>query len=249
MERGRMRALLFAAVTFVSTALGGLFALRRRQHLYLVMGGAAGLLVGAALLDLLPDALRLVEDGGPPATRRVLLAAALGFLVYFGIDRALHAGAAAHRHEAPRPEGAFGTAAALGLVVHSFLDGLAIGAAFEESASLGTLVGVAVVAHDFGDGVSTVGVVLGSRGAVRASLGWLLADALAPVLGVLAARSLEVPASVLAALLGFFGGSFLFVGAAHLLPEAAREGRRVPLALAVAGGLTLVAAATWIAHR
>jgi ZIP family zinc transporter len=243
------RALVFAAVTFVSTALGGLFAVRHRRHLYLVMGGAAGLLVGAALLDLLPEALRLVHDRGPGATRGVLLAAAMGFLAYLGVDRALHAGAWGHRHEEPRPDSTFAAAAALGLTVHSFLDGLAIGAAFEASASLGTLVGVAVVAHDFGDGVSTVGVVLGSRGAVRASLAWLLADATAPFLGVLAARSLLVPPPLLAALLAFFAGSFLFVGAAHLLPEAAREGRRAPLAAAVAAGLALVAVATWMTHR
>jgi ZIP family zinc transporter len=133
--------------------------------------------------------------------------------------------------------------------VHSFLDGLAIGAAFTANAALGTFVGVAVVAHDFGDGVSTVGVVLGSRGAVRASIGWLIADALAPIGGVLAARAVRVPAPVLALLLGFFAGSFLFVGGAHLLPEAGREGRRAPLAAAFVAGVALVGVVTWLARR
>ena len=59
-----MTALLLAIATFVSTALGGLFALHRRRHLYLVMAVAAGLLVGSALLDLLPDALQLVTERG-----------------------------------------------------------------------------------------------------------------------------------------------------------------------------------------
>lgn len=244
-----MVALIFAAVTFVSTALGGLFAVRRRKQLYLVMGGAAGLLLGAALLDLLPDALRLVADRGRAGVFDVLLAAAAGFLAFFGVDRAVHAGAAGHAEEGAAPARAFGTAAALGLTVHSFLDGLAIGAAFEADGALGTFVGVAVVAHDFGDGVSTVGVILGSRGAVRASVGWLLADALAPIVGVLAARAVHVPPAALALLLGFFAGSFLFVGGAHLLPEAAREGRRWAVAAAVAAGLALVGGATWLVHR
>jgi ZIP family zinc transporter len=250
-----MAPLIFAAVTFLSTALGGLFALRQRRHLYLVMGAAAGLLVGAALLDLLPDALRLVHDQGRRGVMAVLCSAAVGFLVFFGIDRLLHLGAAGHQ-QAPHDEGlheggmhVFGAAAALGLTVHSFLDGLAIGAAFRADASLGAVIGIAVVAHDFGDGVSTVGVVIASKGALRASMGWLVADAVAPVLGALAARTVNVPQPVLAYLLGFFAGSFLFVGAAHLLPEALGEGRRGGVALAVGAGAGFVATVTWLAER
>ena len=238
-----MTALVLAIATFVSTVLGGLFALHRRRHLYLVMGAAAGLLIGSALLDLLPDALGLARRTGRYGVMVVLLAAVAGFLAFLAIDKAVHSEAAGHRPQGAR---AFGAAAALGLTVHSFLDGLAIGAAFEQSAALGALIGTAVIAHDFGDGVSTVGVVLGSRGALRASVAWLLADAVAPVAGVLAARALHLSSDLLACLLGFFAGTFLFVGAAHLLPEAAREGRKLPLVAAVASGVVLIGAATWI---
>jgi ZIP family zinc transporter len=239
-------AILLAVATFVSTALGGLFALHRRRHLYLVMGAAAGLLIGSALLDLLPDALDLIRDGGRRGVAAVVVAAITGFLAFFAVDHAVHSTAAAHQQEGVR---AFGAAAAAGLTVHSFLDGLAIGAAFEQSATLGALIGVAVIAHDFGDGVSTVGVVLGSRGALRASIAWLLVDAAAPVAGVLAARTLHLSREVLACLLGFFAGTFLFIGAAHLLPEAAREGRRGPLVAAVAAGIAFVGVATWVLER
>jgi len=241
-----MTALLFAAVTFVSTALGGLFALHRRRHLYLVMGAAAGLLVGSALLDLLPDALSLVSESGRRGTMTVALSVGAGFLAFLAIDHAVHATAAGHRDTGTK---AFGAAAALGLTVHSFLDGMAIGAAFQQSAGLGALIGIAVVAHDFGDGVSTVGVVLGSRGELRASVAWLIADAAAPIAGVLAARALHVPRPVLAGMLGFFAGTFLFVGAAHLLPEAAREGRKAPLTASVIAGVAFVGVATWILER
>jgi zinc transporter ZupT len=238
-----MTALLLAAATFLSTALGGLFAMHRRRHLYLVMGAAAGLLVGSALLDLLPDALSLVSDRGRRGIMGVLLAAAVGFLGFLGVDHAVHHGAAGHQEQGGR---AFGTAAALGLTVHSFLDGMAIGVAYEQSATLGALIGFAVIAHDFGDGVATVGVVLGSRASLRASLVWLLADAVAPVVGVLVARSLHLPRELLAYLLGLFAGTFLFVGAAHLLPEAAQEGRKGPLAASVVAGIAFIAAATWV---
>jgi ZIP family zinc transporter len=241
-----MTALLFAAATFVSTALGGLFAVHRRRHLYLVMGAAAGMLVGSALLDLLPEALDLVRERGRGGVLSVVLSAAAGFLAFFAVDHAVHSDAAGHRQQGARR---FGALAALGLTAHSFLDGMAIGAAFEQSAPLGVIIGVAVVAHDFGDGVSTVGVVLASRAALRASLGWLLADATAPLVGVLVAHALHVPQAVLAGLLGFFAGTFLFVGAAHLLPEAAREGHRGALAASFVTGLVFIGTATWVLER
>jgi ZIP family zinc transporter len=177
---------------------------------------------------------------------KVVLSMVAGFLAFYAVDHAVHYAAAGHQEKGVR---AFGALAALGLTLHSFLDGMAIGAAFQQSATLGALIGVAVIAHDFGDGVSTVGVVLGSRGAVRASLAWLLADAVAPVGGVLAASALHLPQHVLAELLGFFAGTFLFVGAAHLLPEAAQEGRRGPLAAAVVTGIAFIGVATWVLER
>ncbi|HSZ57858.1 MAG TPA: ZIP family metal transporter [Tepidisphaeraceae bacterium] len=237
-----MTALLFSFLTFFSTALGGLFALHRRRQLYLVMGLAAGILVAAALLDLLPDALHLAHESGQSSTRRILAAAVVGFLAFWGLDRLMHRAAAGHehRHEHPHETIAFGSIAALGLTIHSFLDGFAIGSAFQASSSTGFLVAIAVIAHDFGDGVSTVGVVLGSRGKLVHSLGWLLADATAPVVGCAAALVLSISPGRIAELLGFFAGSFLFIGAAHLLPEAEHEGRAGWLYVAVLAGVGVV---------
>jgi ZIP family zinc transporter len=91
--------------------------------------------------------------------------------------------------------------------------------------------------------------LLGSRATLRSSVAWLIADAAAPVAGALAARALHLPRELLADLLGFFAGTFLFVGAAHLLPEAAREGRKAPLAAMVTGGIAFIGAATWLLER
>ncbi|HZZ27695.1 MAG TPA: ZIP family metal transporter [Pirellulales bacterium] len=275
-----MVALFLSVLTFFSTAMGGLFALRHRNRLYLVMGLSAGILVSAALLDLLPEALEIAQPQGAAAVERVFIFCALGFLLYYSLDFFVHLGAAGHeeRHGSERhpaepaarsPEtpaahshqpdvGAqyvaaryghshghhhpttFGSIAALGLTVHSFLDGFAIGGGFQTSATMGWLVALAVLAHDFGDGVTTVGVVLGSKGGWRASLGWLLADAVAPVLGCTLALTIPISESLIAVLLSFFSGSFLFIGAAHLLPEAEHEGKAIWLYGAVVIGFVFV---------
>ena len=220
-----MTALLFSFLTFFSTALGGLFALHRRRQLYLVMGLAAGILVAAALLDLLPDALHLAHESGQSSTRRILAAAVIGFLAFWGLDRLMHRAAAGHEHG--HEPIAFGAVAALGLTIHSFLDGFAIGSAFQASSSTGFLVAMAVIAHDFGDGVSTVGVVLGSRGKLRHSLGWLLADATAPVVGCAAALVLSIsPGGASRSCWASSPAPFFSSAPAHLLPKPSTKAGR-----------------------
>jgi zinc transporter ZupT len=251
-----MIALILAVLTFFSTALGGLFALRYRNRLYLVMGFSAGVLVAAALVDLLPEALEMIGPADASAREQIFLAAMLGFLVYFSLDFFVHLGAAGHeeRHESPGHDHhhhhvAFGSAAAMGLTVHSFLDGFAIGGGFQASARIGWLVSIAVLAHDFGDGVTTIGVVLGSKGKVRTSIGWLLADATAPVLGCAVALAISISTGFIAVLLGFFAGSFLFIGAAHLLPEAEHEGKVCWLYIVVVAGFGLMAVVNYFLSR
>jgi zinc transporter ZupT len=258
-----MTALLLSVLTFFSTALGGLFALRKRNRLYLVMGFSAGVLIAAALMDLLPEALEMIGPADTATRDHIFLAAMLGFFVYFTLDFFLHLGAAGHeeRHEVAgdvenqecshhqhhhHRHVAFGSVAAMGLTVHSFLDGFAIGGGFQASARIGWLVAIAVLAHDFGDGVTTIGVVLGSKGKLRTSIGWLIADAIAPILGCAVALAMPISPSFIAILLGFFAGSFLFIGAAHLLPEAEHEGKVRWLYIVVVVGFGLMGAVNYL---
>jgi len=234
-----MTPAILSLLTFCSTALGGLFALRRRKQLYVVMGFSAGILIAAALLDLLADAFELVSESGQSSVSTVLLAAVFGFLMYYSVDYFVHRETAGHLRQ--HGQATFASLAALGLTVHSFLDGFAIGSAFRANSKIGWLVAIAVIAHDFGDGVSTVGVVLGSRSGLRASIGWLAADAVAPVIGCGAALLVSISEGWIANLLGFFAGSFLFIGAVHLLPEAEREAQRgLWLYLAVTASIAFV---------
>ena len=57
-----MSAILLSLTTFFSTLVGGLFGLRYRDHLYLIMGFTAGVLVGLVSFDLLPEIFRLFGE-------------------------------------------------------------------------------------------------------------------------------------------------------------------------------------------
>ncbi|HTO59092.1 MAG TPA: ZIP family metal transporter [Pseudomonadales bacterium] len=201
-----LAAIAFAA--FCATFAGGLFALRLKDRLHLVLGFSAGAVVGVALFDLLPAALDL---GAKYHDAKTLMSwVALGFSIYLVADRIV-----ASRNTLQR-----GSLGAGSLSMHSFLDGIAIGLAFQVSTSLGAIVTLAVLAHDFSDGINTMSVVLKNGGDRRRALQWLTIDALAPALGVASTYLFAVPDEAFGAVLAVFAGFFLFIGASDLIPES-----------------------------
>ena len=225
--------------TFFMTLLGGMLALHLPDRLHLILGFSAGAVIGVAFFDLIPEAIRLVAP--TYSIDAALAAVAIGFLVYMMLDRTI----APHGHKGPRTErlwqrGALGAAS---LSVHSFLDGFAIGLAFNVSASVGWLVSAAVLAHDFSDGVNTVGIVLGKRGGSRAAFVWLLIDATAPVVGAASTLVLQFPQDVLGFCLALFAGFFVYISASDLLPESYHDHPTGwTTAMTVLGILTMYAA-------
>ena len=216
-----MPVLLIATLAFIATLLGGVFALRFRDRLHLILGFSAGAVIGVALFDLLPESMALADGHYGWATLSLVIAA--GFFAYLIIDRLilLHPHTHqdhAHAHEgAPPARGAFG---ALTLAAHSFLDGVAIGAGFQASPAVGVIVAAAVVTHDFSDGINTVAFILRGGGNMRQALPWLLLDAAAPMLGAASTLLLRIPPSSIGLVLGAFGGCFLYLGASDLIPES-----------------------------
>ena len=207
---------LFAAGAFVSTLLGGFFALRLKDKLHLILGFSAGAVIGVAFFDLIPEALELASPHFE--TRVIVSLIALGFMLYLTIDRfiALHSHAEDNEH-AHHHRGIVGAST---LSLHSFLDGVGIGLAFQVSATLGLVVALAVLAHDFSDGINTVNMVLKHAGDRARAMRWLMVDAAAPVVGVLVAFFISVSESQLGLLLALFAGFFLYIGTADLLPES-----------------------------
>ena len=128
--------------------------------------------------------------------------------------------AAQRRSEADGDAAPRGPFAAGVLCVHSLLDGIAIGLAFQASREVGIVVAIAVLTHDFSDGINTMSIVLKNGGNRPSAIRWLLADALAPVAGVALTRFFTLPGSAFGAALALFAGFFLYIGASDLIPES-----------------------------
>ena len=231
--------LLIAVTTFVSTMAGGLVALRTTTHIGVVIALGAGVRIGAAFFDLAPESARLLGS-----IDSAMLWAGIGFLAFYILERLtlLHVG---HEHgQVLDRHEHVGILGAGGMSVHSFLDGVAIGAAFHAGIEVGLVVAVVVVLHDFSDGIGTVAILLANDATRRTAFRWLVADAVAPMAGALLAFALVIEGDALGALLGIFVGFFLYVGGAELLPEAHRKERSGWVMIATVVGAVFIYAAT-----
>lgn len=214
-----MTLVLIALATFLATLLGGFLALRFKDKLHLILGFSAGAVIAVAFFDLLPEALSLSASTYSVETISTLVA--VGFVCYLILDRLIllhhHHPEDGHDHSHHQAKGILGAGS---LALHSFLDGVAIGLAFQASTAVGAVVATAVLTHDFSDGINTVNLILRQAGRTKSALSWLLIDALAPVLGVLSTFAFTLSSANLGLVLALFCGFFLYLGASDLLPES-----------------------------
>ncbi len=212
--------LVLFAVPVLSTLLGGLLALRLRRWLPLLIALGAGLLLGAAFLDLLPEALELGSTTGLSAVH-VLGLTLLSFLLFFAVESGLDALGERLQNAQHGRRIARRTGAAM-LIFHSFRDGMAIGVAYAASHGAGYAVAVGIAAHDLGDGMNTVILSTDGQKPTRTDYLFLLADALAPFAGGLLTAFLAFSARSSVWLLALAAGFFLQMATGDFLPELRR---------------------------
>jgi zinc transporter ZupT len=256
---------------FFSTLAGGFAALRLRHRLHALMALAAGVVVATALADLLPEAWELVGEGGALAVGTAAVIGFIGFTLleaFFHQSSFEHAGTLGHAHaggphhevhDNPDTPGAvagdeptvrapslIGLLPPLSLVGHSAMDGLMIGVAFHAGDEIGVIVLIAVLFHDFADGMNVATVALEAARGVRFAVLFILLDAVAAPVGGAISALISVDDRTLGVLLATFAGVFLAIGAGHLLPESQhRDPARGPVMV----GLAAVGAAMALVVR
>ena len=230
-------ALIISASAFLSAAAGGFIALRAIGHVGLIIAAGAGIRIGAAYFDLIPEGIEHL--GG--SVDLAMIFTALGFLAFYANEKltALHVGhetatemdhgEASHRH--------IGLIGSIGMSLHSFLDGVALAAGLAVGGGLGLVIAAVVIVHRFSDGIGIVSFLLASRTPREEILRWVALVAFAPVVGVVVGLLLPIPDRVLGGMLAVFAGFFLYIGAAELLPEAHRSDRSRWVVAATLGGV------------
>ncbi len=236
-----MTIFFIGIAAFFSTFLGGMFALRFKDKLHLILGFSAGAVIGVAFFDLLPEAIDLGKQYFDVSV--ITSVAALGFILYMLLDRIISLSV---EREAGNDAGESlnhthsGNLGAGSLVIHSFLDGLAVGFAFQVSPAVGIIVTVAVLVHDFSDGINTVNLSMLGEHHESLTRRWLYADAIAPILGIAATLFVTLPERWLAIVLALFCGFFLYIGASELLPESHHRHPRIWTSVMTLAGIIVL---------
>jgi ZIP family zinc transporter len=184
--------------------------------------------------------LRIARSAEIPE-ERIMYAVAAGFLSLFTLDRyfSVHRiceGGVCRNIRHPKA-GLFGASE---LSLHSFMDGVAIGLGFQVGYQAGLIVAMAVIAHDFSDGMNTVTVMLSGGNSRKTSIRMLILDAVAPVFGAISTLFFSLPQWYLAYLLPFFAGGFFYIGASDLLPEAHEKNPPLVSLVSTLGGFLAI---------
>jgi zinc and cadmium transporter len=242
-------ALLFAAFTALGM-LAGVWIIRRFEpwalrHTGELIAFAAGLLVSGALLHLIPGASDLV------GADRAMGWAMISFLGFYLLEAHfiphVHA-----RGETPIDEPLLdhhhhddhhlGPLVVAGLGLHSVVDGLSVGASLSAGPFLGSVAALLVVAHKMPVGIAAMSAlyhsgVSGGRAAL-VTFGLAMVTPLMVMVSYFTFRGITNDA--LGVLLGLAGGSFLYIGAADLLPEGQARGRPANTLMFLAGAIVMI---------
>lgn len=208
---------------------------------------AAGALLAAAFLDLLPEAMEGQES------RDVLVAALVGFLFFFVLERGLswfhhhHDETDTHAHTSRNV-----WLIVIGDTLHNFIDGLAIGAAFLISPATGIVAAVAIAAHEIPQEMGDFGLMLSKGMPAKRVLAVNILSALATVVGAVLVFGLGegLPISE-GTLLALTAGFFIYIAASDIIPAIHAEPRKrlaniQTLVLVI--GVVLVGITSGIAH-
>lgn len=208
---------------------------------------AAGALLAAAFLDLLPEAIELGESG------TVLTLALVGLVLFFVLERSLSWFHHHHNDEGHGSKRQNTTLIIIGDTLHNFIDGLAIGAAFLVDPAVGLVTTAAIAAHEIPQEIGDFGLLL-SKGMKRRNV--LLVNifsAVATVLGAVLVYGLGGQIGISeSALLALTAGFFIYIAASDIIPtihaEPQRRWANIQTAVLIFG-IVLVGAAANVAHE
>jgi len=232
--------LTYALLSAMANIVGALAVAGRGRRslrvLEALIAVAAGFMISVALTQLVPEA---IARGGSSAPVMMLAGYLAVHLTQHTLARHFHFGEETHHVTT-----AISVSALVGLLMHTFVDGVAIASGFGVSRELGVLVFLAVVLHKLPEGLAIASLFLAAGHRPRAAVGAAGALGLTTLVGV-AVTDFVAPLATHG--LALAAGVTLYVAASNLVPEfQAKPGWR--LAAFFFGGCALFAVASRVLH-
>lgn len=194
---------------------------------------AAGFMISVALVDMVPEA---IEVGGADAALIVLVGYLLVHLTQHTIARHFHFGEETHEVSE-----IVSVSALVGLLLHTFVDGVAVATSTRVSPALGAMVFTSVALHKIPEGLAISSLFLAAGASRRRALAAAGALGAATLAGIVVTGYVDGLANYGLAL---SAGVTLYVGASNLVPEfQSKPGWRNPLFFFAGCGIYAVARA------
>jgi len=233
---------LFAVIAALATFIGGVAVPGRlsRSRLSHLIAFGAGYILAAALMSLLPESLELLDN----APLYVLGGYILAHLFEHTFTSHFHFGEETHHEHMVDPKVSAG--ALVGLVLHSFFDGVAIASGFLVTPHLGLLIALAVILHKVPEGVTISSLMLASGRSLKSARQGAGLLAIATLAG--AALMAFLGEGVKGAGLALSCGIALYVAATDLIPEFNQQSERV-YSFSALGGVVLYFCVHALSHR
>ncbi|MCS6860389.1 MAG: ZIP family metal transporter [Abditibacteriales bacterium] len=242
---GLALTLTFGGIAALGNVVGGALIVAKRSWdrrvlTYCVAFGG-GFLLAASLLKMVPTSL----SHAPTVAPFLLLAGY--FLIHFFahvLGEHVHLGGEPH-HQGEEVHHAVGVSTIIGLVIHTFFDGLAIGSGFAlNNVGLGVLVFCAIMLHKIPEGFTIASITLASGGGRKWALAAAVGLAGATLMGALSVFAVDVGLAKYA--LPLATGVTIHVAASDLIPEVNEvKGIGVP-SLVLAGAVAFYVTERWI---
>lgn len=235
--------ILASFVGSVFALIGGVFLLlnekKAKKWSLTLVSFAVGSLLGAAFLELLPEAME--HDGAG----NIFIPVIAGILLLFIFEKTLKW---YHCHDRETCDiHTFSSAVLAGDAVHNFIDGIIIALAFSVNTAAGVAATIAIFFHEVPQEIADFGVLLHAGYTRRKVFFYNLATALTTPLGAIVGYLLlPTLTPALPYLLAFAGGMFIYIAISDLMPELRHKGHGIdfPHILAILLGLTTVWAVT-----
>ncbi|MCP3922919.1 MAG: ZIP family metal transporter [Desulfobacterales bacterium] len=215
-----LSTLFYSSLAGIATIVGihiiRLNGLSAKKYAKFLMPFAAGIILAVAFLHLIPEAIEHNKNS--------VIYVFIGFLVFYLLESGLimHAGPELHHMEHNDETKLFVSSqmAFIGLLVHSFIDGLIIGVSFEIDSTIGMFTTFSIIMHELPEGVTTyslLAIVDSEKKALVKSYIVALATPVGAIISLLFIKTLTEPS--IGILLALASGSFIYVAASDLIPE------------------------------
>jgi zinc and cadmium transporter len=212
-----LSVLLGLTAAAANVAGGAVIVHRRWQQSYLkyFVALGAGFMLATAMVEMVPASVRL---RGADAGFLVLVGYLIVHFFEHTVSPHFHFGEETHQDEFVQKHKSWSVL--LGLIIHTFFDGIAIASAFLLSAWLGWIVFMAVFLHKIPEGFTVASVMLASGRSRAMAWGSSVLLGGATLLGVL---TMVITREAVSVGLPVSAGVTIYVAASDLIPEVNRE--------------------------